>query len=154
MTKTGAADNRLNPGVAPPGARGEIEPMSIQLAAIVYGVLTLVVVLFQAALAAGAPWGELTMGGRRTGTLPATMRVGAGIQAVILVGLAAVMLSRAGLAFPGLHGPTDVLIWVVVAMAGMSLFLNIITPSKWERRIWAPVGTLLVATSLFVALAT
>ena len=38
-----------------------------QLAAIVYALATAVVVGFQVALAAGAPWGEYAMGGRFPG---------------------------------------------------------------------------------------
>ncbi len=67
-----------------------------QLAAIVYALATAVVVGFQVALAAGAPWGEYAMGGRFPGRFPPAMRAGALVQAVILVLLALVVLDATG----------------------------------------------------------
>ena len=40
------------------------------LAALVFGLLSLVVAAFQLALVLGAPWGEFTFGGRWRGALP------------------------------------------------------------------------------------
>lgn len=44
------------------------------------------------------------------------------------------------------------LIWVVVAVAVVSLILNLITPSASERRIWVPVALVMLLSSLVVAL--
>jgi len=125
----------------------------MQIAAIVFTALVGVVVLFQLALAAGAPWGEYAMGGRHPGRFPPGLRVGAVVQAAALATLAVLVLSHAALLVPELalaHGWT---IWLVVGVSGLTAVLNVITPSRKERRLWAPVGVGLFATSLVVALA-
>ncbi len=120
--------------------------------AYLYAFLTLIIFLFQIALAAGMPWGHLAMGGRYPGKFPPNMRVGAVIQAMLLAFLAMIVLSRAGVAFPGLSNLSNILVWVAVAISGVSLILNLITQSKWERIIWAPVALLMAVSSLIVAL--
>jgi hypothetical protein len=71
-----------------------------RVAAIIYAIVSFGVVAFQSALAAGAPWGAYAMGGAFPGQFPPAMRVAAIIQAVLLVGMAAVILARAGLILP------------------------------------------------------
>lgn len=127
--------------------------MSISLAALIHTALTLLVCLFQLALALGAPWGQLAMGGKYPGRFPAALRVAALVQLALLALLAAVVASRAGLVLPQWQESTDWAIWFVVAVHALGTLLNLITPSRWERRLWAPVAGLMLACSLWVALA-
>lgn len=120
-------------------------------AAIVYAIVSFGVVAFQIALAAGAPWGELAMGGAFPGQFPPELRVAALIQAALLVGLAVVVLARGGLILPKALPVTRWLIWFVVAFATLSFVLNLITPSAGERAIWAPTALLLLVSSAIVA---
>jgi len=120
--------------------------------AYLFALLTLIVFLFQMALAAGMPWGHLAMGGRYPGKFPPNMRIGAVVQGVLIAFLGMVVLSRAGVAFPGFSNLSNILIWVAVAISGVSLVLNLLTQSKWERVLWAPVGLLMTVSSLVVAL--
>lgn len=122
-----------------------------RIAAMVYAVITLVVIAFQFALAAGAPWGAYAMGGAFPGQIPPAMRIGALVQAVLLAGMAAVVLARTKLAFPRWFRVSRWLIWLVVAFAALSFLLNLITPSAGERAIWAPVAFLLLLSSGIVA---
>ena len=120
--------------------------------AYLFAFLSLIVFLFQIALASGAPWGHLAMGGRYPGKFPPNMRVGAIIQGTLIAFLGVVVLSRAGVAFPELSNLSNILIWVAVAISGVSLVLNLITQSKRERVLWAPVGFLMTVSSVVVAL--
>ena len=122
-----------------------------KVAAIIYTILTVGVVAFQIALAAGAPWGAYAMGGASSGQLPPAMRVGAIVQAVLLAGIAGVILARAGLILPGWWRVSHWLVWIVVAITALSLVLNLITPSAGERAIWLPTLSLLLISSFFVA---
>ena len=122
-----------------------------RVAAIVYAIVSFAVVAFQIALAAGAPWGAYAMGGAFPGQFPPALRVAALIQAAILVGMAAVVLARAGMVLPGWARVSRWLIWVVVAFAVVSLILNLLTPSAGERAIWAPTALLLLISSAAVA---
>ena len=125
-----------------------------RVCAIIYAIVTFGVVAFQIALASGAPWGAYAMGGASPGRFPPALRIGAMIQAVLLAGMAAVILARAGLILPGWSRASHWLVWIVVALTAFSLVLNLITPSAGERRIWAPTLLLLLISSLIVALSS
>ena len=127
--------------------------MTTTFFAYLFAFLALIVFLFQIALAAGMPWGHLAMGGRYPGKFPPNMRVGAVVQGALIAFLGMIVLSHAGVAFPGLANLSNYLIWVAVAISVISLVLNLITQSKWERILWAPVGLLMTVSSLVVALA-
>jgi len=123
-----------------------------RVAAITYTIVSLGVVAFQMALAAGAPWGAYAMGGAFPGQFPPALRVAALIQAALLIGMAFVVLARAGLILPGWSRASGWLVWFVVAFSALSLILNLLTPSAGERAIWAPTALLLLLSSTMVAL--
>jgi hypothetical protein len=122
-----------------------------KIAAILYAVVSLAVIAFQIALAAGTPWGAYAMGGAFPGQFPPTLRVTALIQAALLLGMALIVLARAGLILPGWWRTSRWLIWFVLGFAALSLFLNLITPSGSERAIWAPVAFVLLISCAVVA---
>jgi hypothetical protein len=119
-----------------------------RIAALLYAFISLAVVAFQIALAAGAPWGEFAMGGAFPGQFPPALRVAALIQAALLLGMAAVVLARADIILPQWSRVSRLLIWFVVVFAALSLILNLITPSAGERSIWAPTAFLLLISSI------
>ncbi|MBX3029514.1 MAG: hypothetical protein KF809_05105 [Chloroflexi bacterium] len=110
------------------------------------------VIVFQLALALGAPWGAYAMGGASPGRWPARLRVAAVVQAALLGVAAAIVLARAGLAFPGLTDAARTFIWLVVALALVALLLNAISRSAGERRLWVPVALVMLGSSLMVAI--
>jgi hypothetical protein len=121
-------------------------------AALLFSAVSIGVVAFQVALAAGAPWGAYAMGGAFPGSFPVTLRIAALAQAVLIAGMAAVVLSLAGLVGSAWSGVTRWLVWWVVALEAVSLVLNLVTQSAGERAIWAPVALLLLASSAVVAI--
>ena len=121
-------------------------------AAYVFSIFTAVGVIFQFALALGAPWGEMAMGGKFPGRFPPKMRISALVQMVLLVLIAMVVLTRAGLVLNELFEFSKSAIWFVVALCVVSAILNIITPSKKERMLWAPVTIVLVICAFVVAM--
>lgn len=125
--------------------------MRTALAAKLFLALTCVVIAFQLALAAGAPWGELTMGGAVRGQLPPRMRAIALGSAVLLTGFGAIVAARAQLAFPKWHRTSRWLIWVVAAYSIVGVVLNAITPSPRERSLWLPVAIVLAVCAMIVA---
>ncbi len=122
-----------------------------RVAALVYATVSVGVVAFQVALAAGAPWGAYAMGGAFPGQFPPTLRIAALVQAALIAGMAAVVLSRAGLVLTRWSRASRRLVWVVVAFAAVALVLNLVTPSAGERAIWAPVASVLLASSAVAA---
>ncbi|NTU59126.1 MAG: hypothetical protein HGB00_09495 [Chlorobiaceae bacterium] len=122
-----------------------------RFAGILYAVVSAGVVAFQIAMALGAPWGAYAMGGVFPGRFPMAMRIAALVQASIILLWILVVLSRTGLAFPGLSRPSRKLVWLAVAFATIGLLLNLVTPSAGERIIWAPVAFVLLICSVLAA---
>lgn len=117
-------------------------------AAWVYAALTVVVCCFHLAMAAGAPWGHLTMGGQWPGVFPAPLRFVAVVNAVLLAGLAAVILGRAGiLAVPVPRWA----VWGVVVFLTLGVFVHVVTPSAAERALWLPQLLVMLICALVVA---
>jgi hypothetical protein len=123
------------------------------IAALIQAVISLGVVIFQLALAAGAPWGEFTMGGQYKGTLPRSLRMGAAVSAVIMLAQAGHYLAQARLV-PKLLDPTgdNVVNWIWFGFSLAGLILNSISRSKKERNTWVPVLLASSVCTLLVAL--
>ena len=120
-------------------------------AALVFATVSGVVIAFQLALAAGAPWGAYAMGGAFPGRFPVALRIAAVVQAAFFAVMVGVVVSRAGLGLVRWSSASRTLAWVVVAITAVSFVLNLITPSAGERAIWAPVAFLLLVSSAVVA---
>ena len=123
-------------------------------AAVVAAVLYAGLVLFQLALALGAPWGRAAYGGQ-SARLPVRLRVASAVAAVIWSGVALCVLRYGGFAVwaPVPDAWLPVVSWVVVALGAIAIVMNAITRSSLERAIWLPVSILMFATVLTVAIA-
>ena len=117
--------------------------------ALCYAALASLPFMMHIALAAGAPFGRFTVGGRFSGRLPPLWRGLAVIQAAILAGMAIVVLDRGGVLSVALP---SVLFWPVEGITLLTFLANAASPSQPERRLWTPVtlGMLLSATGLII----
>lgn len=106
--------------------------------------------MFQVALVFGAPWGELTLGGKYRGKLPYIARVIAVISSLILAGCAVIVLARANIAFGFMRSSSDWLVWCVVAYMAIAVVMNFATPSSRERKVWLPVAMGMLVSSTLV----
>lgn len=111
---------------------------AVQLAAGIAAVLLVGVAAFQAGLAAGAPWGEMSYGGRAEtvdGVLPASHRAMSAVAVVVLSLAAWIVLARAGVVAAGplsagfLRGAT----WFVVAYLVVNTVANLASTHPGER---------------------
>lgn len=129
-------------------------PLS-QWAAVLFALACACVGAFQLALVLGAPWGELTLGGRWRGRLPPRVRFIPLLSALALAFFAAVILARAGFTLPWPLPPllpyAGPLAWVVVGYCLLGALANAATPSRRERRLWLPVVLVMLVTSFAVA---
>lgn len=94
---------------------------------------------FQAALAAGAPWGRLAWGGGRAGTLPSDLRAASGAAALVW-GAATVAVA--------LEVPRSVrgqrrLLHAIGVVGAVGAAANLASPSPGERAVWTPVSAAL-----------
>jgi hypothetical protein len=119
-----------------------------QIAAMFYALAVAGVIGFQVCLMAGAPWGRLTQGGGQEGALPASGRVAAGVSIALLVFMGAGITGAAGLPpqWPPWTG------WVALSIQAVSTLLNWITPSVPERRLWAPITSVMLGLAAYVVL--
>jgi hypothetical protein len=120
-------------------------------AAKIYALFTLIVIGFQLALAAGAPWGSISMGGKFPGAYPKKMRIAAILMSLFLILQAVIVGIRAGWIYPDLAELARPLIWAVIAINVLGFLMNMITPSRWERIIWAPVALVFLLCSVLIA---
>lgn len=104
------------------------------------------VIGFQVALAAGAPWGSAAWGGAHPGTLPTNLRVASAASAGVWTGIALLTARRGGRPVPALV-PTLVpdralatVLWGLTGLSALGVVLNLATPSPVERALWAPVS--------------
>jgi hypothetical protein len=108
-------------------------------AAVIAVALLGVAVLFQLALALGAPFGRAAFGGQNPGTLPARLRIVSGLAGVIFYPLTIVFVLAAGGLVEDLWIPGDgrIVMWVLVAFFSIGALMNAVSRSKLER-LWAP----------------
>lgn len=125
--------------------------MSTDIAAHIFSGLIAYVVLFQIALVAGLPWGNVAWGGTFPGRLPLRMRVASGVSILLLIALGLVVEIRAGALLAEWQPLSRTLVWGVVAYSALGIVANSITPSRWERILWVPVTALMLLLSLVVA---
>ncbi len=125
----------------------------MELAGIVAVVLLVVIAIFQAALALGAPWGEAAWGGQNPGVLPRNLRIASGIAAVVIYPLIILLvMAGAGLIDDG-WVPVDVTIVMctLAALLTVGAIMNAISRSPRER-LWAPVALVVAICCALVAI--
>lgn len=123
------------------------------IAAIVATILIGVLVVFQLALALGAPMGAAAWGGRNPGVLPRGLRIASAVVGLVVYPLlAAVILAAAGLIDYGwLPIDPTLAAWILTGFFGLGVLANAASRSPIER-IWAPVSAVLAICCAVIAL--
>ena len=127
--------------------------MLVTISAIFLVVMTLVVTVFQIALASGAPWGEYAYGGTKTGKLPTGFRINSVVSAFVMLAISGHYLAQLGVFEPVLDSAgNSVVNWVLVGFTGLAALANNATRSKKERMVWGIPTILMFLAALAVAL--
>jgi len=121
-------------------------------AAVTFCVLMVGLIIFQAALIAGAPLGHFAWGGQDR-VLPVRKRLGSATSIGLYLIFAVLVLQRAGLA-EVLPWPGVVIIatWVLAGYFLLGIVLNAASRSKPERWTMAPLCAVLAGLTIVVAL--
>lgn len=123
-----------------------LRPTARQGPATLAALLLAVVSAFQAALAAGAPWGRAAYGGMHRGALPARYRASSAVASVVYGALVLITVGR---------GPRAATRRRILSGASALMMLgtamNLASRSPLERTLWAPVAGTLAVTLLRVA---
>ena len=113
-------------------------------AALIAVVLLAGIVLFQVLLALGLPFGRAAWGGGHR-VLPARLRVGSAVAAVMLVVAAGVLATEAGWLPGGAGVPwSGILVWVFAGFFALNTLGNAVSKSAIERRVMTPITVMLV----------
>jgi hypothetical protein len=110
-------------------------------------------VVFQLALALGAPFGAAAWGGQNPGVLPRNLRIASAVVGLVLYPIiAAVILAAAGLiGDEWLPVDPTVAMWILTGFFAVGTVVNAISRSPPER-IWAPVSAVLAICTAIIAL--
>ena len=107
--------------------------------------------VLQLLVASSLPYGRFVWGGTHR-VLPHGLRVASAASVLVYAGLAALLLSRAGVLPAGDSAAVIVLTWVAFAFFAASVALNAISRSPTERWTMTPTSLLLAAATLVIAL--
>lgn len=107
--------------------------------------------LFQLLLAAGAPLGHLAWGGRYR-TLPPRLRVSSAISAALYAAFIVLVLDGAGVLSLLSSQITGVGMWVLAGLLALGAFPNLMSRSRHERYLMAPLALVMSVLSAIVAL--
>lgn len=111
------------------------------------------VILFQAGLVLGAPWGAAAWGGQNPGRLPGRLRVASVAAVLILAFLAWLVAARAELVSVS-PVPLSWLApatWVATGYFALGAVVNLISRSPIER-LWSPISLATAICCAIVAL--
>lgn len=124
----------------------------LNIAVMIYAVLSIIVIIFQISLILGAPLGSYAMGGKYPGVLPLHIRLTEIVQVFLLVFNLSVMMQIGG--WVNMYPNSFVLYyrWFVLALSFLAALLNWMTPSVKERNLWGPISTILLLCVLIIIL--
>jgi hypothetical protein len=124
---------------------------SSRIAATVAVVILCLLIIFQVLLAAGVPLGRAAWGGEHS-VLPANLRAGSLLAAIILGFAVYIVLARADAVGPGAKSRlVRIAIWVFTGYFSLNIVMNLLSSSTLERLVMTPVAAALVVCLFLVA---
>jgi hypothetical protein len=110
--------------------------------------------IFQILLAVGLPLGHAAFGGKNA-VLPGRLRAASAMSVLLFCAAFYVVLASGGVVGAASESaPVRIGIWVFVAIFGLSMLANTFSRSRWERFLMAPIGLVLTACCVVLALAS
>ncbi len=123
----------------------------MEVAAWIAAVLIGVVMVFQLALALGAPAGAASWGGSHPGVLPTRLRVASGIVAVFFYPVVAIELLNAGGVIEVGWDIGPLWIWLLSGLFALGALANLASKSRIEK-LWAPVSLAIAICCAVIAI--
>ena len=111
----------------------------------------LVIAIFQAALAFGAPLGRAAWGGTRT-HLPTSLRIASAAAVAFWVLGALIVLERAEFQVSPIPDTVSRWgTWILVGVLLVGALMNFASSSPWERFLWGPLALVLAVVCFVIA---
>ncbi|MHA1671358.1 MAG: hypothetical protein ACTSV5_12390 [Promethearchaeota archaeon] len=129
--------------------------MSVEISAILVVIISAIISIFLLLLAIGMPLGYLAFGGKHEKKLPNKLRIISIIAMGIFIFTSLAVLDLANFIsiFSNSLIPT-IAIWILAFYFAFNILTNVISKSKWEKRIMVPLSlTLSVCCFIIVILA-
>ncbi|MGG3574212.1 hypothetical protein ABES25_04980 [Bacillus gobiensis] len=123
----------------------------IQFAASISAVIFLVISMLQTLLALGFPLGEYSWGGFHKGVLPVKLRIASMISAIILLIIGFVFLIHSKIILIEITS-LNLIVWIFTVFLGLNTIGNLVSKSKKEKLIMAPLSCIAFISCLFVAI--
>ncbi len=122
------------------------------VAAIVALVLLLAIVVFQIALALGAPLGSAAWGGQHPGILPMPLRIASGVAALVVYPLIILLVVASAGLIEAAWLPWDgkPMMWVLAGLLALGALANFVSRSPSER-VWGPVALVIAICCAIIA---
>lgn len=131
-----------------------MDEVYVQLAAIISTVIFVGVALFQVLLALGFPLGRFAWGGFYK-VLPKELRIASLVSANVLILIGLIFLQQANVVNWGFTFiPTTILVWVFTGFLALNTVGNLLSRSKKEKMVMAPLSTVAFLLCLFVSIAS
>lgn len=132
-------------------------PAFVQIAAVSSACLIGLVIVFQVALATGAPWGSAAYGGRfvaGSGRLPTRYRAVSAVAAIALSGVAWLVLAAGSAIDPGLlsEGVLTAAMWTAAALFALNTVGNLSRTHPVERFGASGLTAVLTVLCLMIAI--
>jgi hypothetical protein len=109
-------------------------------------------IVFQTALAFGAPLGKYAWGGQHT-ILPKKLRISSLSSIVIYAFFTIIILDKGAVVnLISDQSFVDIITWILVGYFWLGVFMNSISRSKPERNLMTPVALLLAILTTLIAL--
>ncbi|KAB8130780.1 hypothetical protein F9U64_14055 [Gracilibacillus oryzae] len=109
--------------------------------------------VFQILLACGYPLGEFALGGYYK-VLPVKLRVVSGVNALVLLIFAVVLLLHSNIISGIDLISVKILIWGITVFLGINTIANLISRSKKERYVMTPLSFLTFVLCLYLSIAS
>lgn len=109
-------------------------------------------IIFQIALAAGAPLGRFAWGGKFDGVLPAKLRVASLVAALLLLLFGIFVAHKPGWVSLLDSAIVTIGLWIIFAQLVLNTLGNLASKSPAERKTMAPISGILVVCILLLAL--
>ena len=122
---------------------------AVTVAIVLFGTI----IVFQALLVAGVPWGAAAWGGQHPGVLPTGLRAASAVSGAVVFPLIILyVIDSADLAdISWLPGSGRAAMWVLFGFFVFGTLMNAASRSRIER-IWAPVNLIVAVCCLVIAL--
>lgn len=124
---------------------------SAVIAALIFTGVIGLLVIFQLALAFGAPWGRFAWGGQHSGVLPARFRVASACSLLVYALIALLALDRADAVDIVADTWSRIGMWIVFAYLSLGVAMNAVSRSKPERYAMTPAALVLAVLAFLIA---